>query len=257
MRLAGGALSNGYGVILIDCKGVGLAPAATSLADRFGVPFNVIDPDEPGSLGYDTCTGDPSHIANKLVGAFSFSADAEIFKNIAMELVPPIARGLTAAGQPVTLRAIYDALGRGGLARLGRQLPESDPLAERLEIAGPERRRRRGGCAGLQHRLGALFEGKFGVLFEKRPALDWTKVTEQPGVTYFSLSATAASEDVELFGRVITQDLKQLCDARLPNPADREGHWCRHSSCTTSSPHYGRPVRSSTSCSRPARRRCP
>jgi len=34
-------------------------------------------------------------------------------------------------------------------------------------------------------------------------------------VTYLSLSSTAASEDVELFGRVITQDLKQVCDQRM------------------------------------------
>ena len=99
MRLAGGALSNGYGVVVIDCKGVGLAPAAKQLAEKFHVPFNVVDPDETRSLGYDTCTGDPSHVANKLVGSFSFSADAEIFKNIAMEIVPVIARGLLAANQ--------------------------------------------------------------------------------------------------------------------------------------------------------------
>jgi hypothetical protein len=40
-------------------------------------------------------------------------------------------------------------------------------------------------------------------------------VTQRPAVTHIALSATAAGEDVELFGRVITQDLKQLCDERM------------------------------------------
>ena len=34
-------------------------------------------------------------------------------------------------------------------------------------------------------------------------------------MAHIALSATAAGEDVELFGRVITQDLKQLCDERM------------------------------------------
>ena len=214
IRLAGGALSNGYGAIIIDCKGVGLAPDARGLAGRFRIPFNMVDPDERKSLGYDPCTGDPAHIANKLVGAFSFSGDAEIYKQVAMEVVPVIARALGLAGEPVTLRRIYDALGKGGLARLGRT-PGVESMRDRLDGLEQGGGVGAAGYVGLQRRLGALLEGKFGELFEKKPALDWGAVTRKPSVTYFSLSATATSEDVELFARVITQDLKQLCDARL------------------------------------------
>jgi len=214
MRLAGGALRNGYGVIVIDCKG-GLGPDIETLAGRFGVPLNLIDPYEPDSLGYDTCTGDPSHIANKLVGAFTYSPDAEIFKNIAMHVVPVIAKGLLASGQTVTLSAISDALGKGGLAKLGRQLSVDDPLSERLKSLEQTGGVGASGYSGLQHRLGALLEGTFGPVFKKRPALDWAIATSAPSVTYFALPTTGASEDVELFGRVITQDLKQLCESRL------------------------------------------
>lgn len=214
MRLAGGALSNGYGAIIIDCKGVGLAPDARGLAGRFGIPFNMVDPDERRSLGYDPCTGDPAHIANKLVGAFSFSGEAEIYKQVAMEVVPVIARALGLAGEPVTLRRIYDALGKGGLARLGRT-PGVESMRDRLDGLEQGGGVGSAGYVGLQRRLGALLEGKFGELFAKKPTLDWNTVTRKPSVTYFSLSATATSEDVELFARVITQDLKQLCDSRL------------------------------------------
>lgn len=214
MRLADGALTNGYGAIIIDCKGVGLAPNARELAARFSLPFQVVDPDDPASLGYDACTGDPAHIANKLVGAFSFSAEADIYKQVAMEVVPVIARGLESAGQSVTLRGIYDALAKGGMFRLGRMVSD-DTLRDRLVALEQSGGVGAAGYVGLQRRLGALLEGKFGELFQKRPALDWPSTTASPSVTYFSMSATAASEDVELFGRVITQDLKQLCDSRL------------------------------------------
>ena len=60
-----------------------------------------------------------------------------------------------------------------------------------------------------------LWRANFGPLFERRPAIDWTIAGLRPCVTYVSLSATAASEDVELLGRVILQDLKQLCAWRL------------------------------------------
>jgi hypothetical protein len=58
-------------------------------------------------------------------------------------------------------------------------------------------------------------EGTFGELFRRQPALSWQEQLATPHVTYISLSATAAGEDVELFGRVITQDLKQVCDERM------------------------------------------
>ena len=37
----------------------------------------------------------------------------------------------------------------------------------------------------------------------------------EPSVTYIALSALASSEDVELMGRVIAQDLKQVCSRRI------------------------------------------
>ncbi len=214
MRIAGGAIANGYGVLIIDCKGVGLALQARRLAQRFDLPFYVVDPDDPDTLGYDPCTGDPAHVANKLIGAFSFSPEAEIYKNIAMEVVPVIVRALAATGQPITLERIYSALAKGGMARLGRA-EGAEPFRDRLDLLETSGGVGSAGYLGLQRRFGALLEGKFGDLFSKQPSIDWDPITASPSVTYFSLSATAASEDVELFGRVITQDLKQLCDSRL------------------------------------------
>ena len=56
----------------------------------------------------------PPAVANKLIGAFSYGPNAEIYKNIAMEAIPLIVRGLQAAGDDVTLEALYDACGPRG-----------------------------------------------------------------------------------------------------------------------------------------------
>jgi hypothetical protein len=58
-------------------------------------------------------------------------------------------------------------------------------------------------------------QGKFRPLFDAKKALDWDAQLAKPCVVYVSLSALASSEDVELFGRVIAQDMKQVCARRL------------------------------------------
>jgi hypothetical protein len=214
VQLADGALSNGYGVVIVDCKGVGLGGHTAALASKHNVPYTIVDPQNEASVGYDPCSGDAATIANKLIGAFSFSGEAEIYKQVAMEVVPVVCRAMVAAGTPITLDSIYDALGRGGLARLGRT-PGAEAYRDRLEDLEHSGGLGTNGYIGLQKRLGALIEGTFGELFRKRPALDWQHEMERPRVAYLSLSSTAAGEDVELFGRVITQDLKQVCDQRM------------------------------------------
>jgi len=214
VRLADGALANGYGVVIVDCKGTGLGGEARALSQRHGVPLTIVDPRDRKSVGYDPCSGDAPAVANKLIGAFTFGGEAEIYKQVAMEVVPVIVRAMLASGTPVTLDGIYDALGKGGLSQLGRR-PGADAFRDRLLALEDSGGVGAAGYVGLQHRLGALMEGTFGELFRRRPALDWRKEFSKPRVTYVSLSATGASEDVELFGRVITQDLKQVCDSRL------------------------------------------
>jgi len=49
-----------------------------------------------------------------------------------MEVVPVVCRAMVASGTPITLDSIYDALGRGGLARLGRT-PGAEQYRQRLE----------------------------------------------------------------------------------------------------------------------------
>jgi hypothetical protein len=210
-----GHLANACGAVIVDCKGTGLDEAARTLSSRYGVPLHIVDPRDPDTLGYDPCQGDAAAIANKLIGAFTFSAEAEIYKQIAMEVVPVICRALQSAGVRVTLAELQQSLGKGAMSRLGRQSGVDAELRARLEDLDDAGRVSASGYQGLQHRLGALLEGVFGAIFALEPALIWSDVTKGPQVTYLSLSATAAGEDVELFARVIAQDLKQLCDERM------------------------------------------
>jgi len=223
VSVADGVLAFGYSAIFVDFKGSGLCAAARKLAERHGLPFTVVDPYDQKSVGYDPCSGEPAAVANKLIGAFNFSGEAEIYKQVAMEVVPIVCRALAAAKSPVSLDTIYETLRPGGLTRLARQLDDDhESLKVRLEDLDEPRGVGAAGIVGLQRRLGALMEGAFGEIFRKRPALDWGKVTSSPHVTYISLSATAAGEDVELFGRVILQDLKQLCAKRMRALLDDE-----------------------------------
>ncbi|HWX45602.1 MAG TPA: hypothetical protein VNY52_09810 [Solirubrobacteraceae bacterium] len=214
-RIVDGALANGYSVVTIDAKAGGLGGIARQIATRYAVPFNLVDPDDPKSLGYNPCTGEAPAIANKLVGAFSYGPDAQIYENIAMEAVPVIVRGLQAAGEPVTLESLYAALGVRGLANIAGKLPYDHRLHNRLLDLENGDRLGSSGRAGMQRRLGALLEGKFGDLLRLQPALEWDRAFAQPSLTHIALSTMGSNKDVELMARVVAQDLKQIAASRL------------------------------------------
>ena len=233
-RISDGVLSLGHGVVVIDCKGGDLKQVSAHLAKRHRLPYHLVDPDDHSTLLYDPCSGEPSDISNKLVGVFNYADAADIYRLASMRVLPILVRALRAAGKPVTLDAIVDSLlSPGAMERLGRQAGE--PHNTRLLDLSQDVERDKGGILaqghlGLGLRFGALLEGKFGPIFpategsvhatdynvaNSRPYLDWDKALSKPGVTYLALRATANSEDVELMGRIIAQDLKQVCSRRI------------------------------------------
>jgi hypothetical protein len=220
-RLADGSLSLGYGLVVVDCKGGDLKEVSAALAQRYGLPFTLIDPDDPTSVGYDPCAGDASDISNKLVGVFNYEGAAEIYKHAAQQIIPVIARAIQATGRQVTLTRLTEALSTPAqLRRLARDAggeseKQLQALAERMHLGGVVSE----AYTGLGLRFGALLEGKFRTLFrsvdEGKPTLNWDKVFATASVTYVALRATASSEDVDLMGRMIAQDLKQVCARRI------------------------------------------
>jgi hypothetical protein len=229
-RIADGAMANGYGLVIIDCKGGSLGATARKLAALHNLPFLLVDPADPATVGYNPCTGSPSDIANKLIGSFSFGEAGEIYKQIGMNVIPLIVQGLRASNIPVTLSSIANACDPNGLRVLARKVEtaqegegsgneeeeQAKALADELtsflddgDIAG------KSGVISLKHRFGALVQGAFGPLFKAKSFLDWDSALATPSVVYVSLPVTGASEDVELMGRVLVQDLKQVCSRRL------------------------------------------
>ena len=80
-RLIEAAAMAGWAVVIVDAKGFGsLRTVADRFATRFDASFHLVAPDDPSSLRYNPCTGTPSQISNKLIGAFSFGENAEIYK---------------------------------------------------------------------------------------------------------------------------------------------------------------------------------
>jgi hypothetical protein len=219
-RLIEAALLAGWPVVIVDAKGFGsLRAVAARFARRFNIPLHLVAPDDPASLRYNPCTGTASQISNKLVGAFTFGDSAEIYKNIAQEVIPVLVNALRAAGRPVTLATLARALSPEGMVGLGRAVPEGhEALAEYLRDLADRKAPYPSGYAGMRSRLSALLQGMYGQLFtvsDSDEALDLAASFTGQSITYISLPAMEASEDVELMARVLAQDIKQVAAGRI------------------------------------------
>jgi hypothetical protein len=257
VRIAHDYLAAGRPLVIVDGKGSGsLREAAEGLAEMHGIPFRLLDPHDPRTLGYNPATGSSADVTNKLVGAFRFSADAEVYRQVSQRVLPLLVKALREADSPVTVRRLAKALDprvlggdhikeRGGEA--GRQLAALDTSRNNLIPVS---------LVGMQSRLYALLEGHYGELFDPREGREDLDVNAAlgSGVTYVALSTLAASEDTELMARVLAQDFKQATAARLRRMRS-EGHPPR-SPCSpsTSSRPTRRPSSSGTCSSRPGSR---
>jgi len=218
-RLIEAAAIAGWPIVVVDAKGFGsLRKVAARFARRFGAAFRLVAPDDPSSLRYNPCTGTPSQISNKLVGAFSFGDTAEIYKQIAQEVIPVLVRSIRASGREVTLAALARALSPQGMVGLSRSIPtEEDELREYLSDLADRKAPYPAGYAGMRSRLGALLQGMYGQVLTPtdQPALDLAAAFTGRSMTYISLPAMEGSEDVELMARVLAQDIKQVAASRI------------------------------------------
>ena len=221
-QLAQAALRRGVGVVIVDAKGGGLRRAARAMAGRGGAPYAELVPGAPDSLGYNPCaTGSRSQVADKLVSAFAHGPNAEIYRVIAQEAIAVLVGVLRALDEPVTVRRLRQELDRArmaGLAHRARTVAPQ-PAADLADLG------KRGGVSaealdGMRARLGALLQGEYGELFERKgEQLDLHAALARAGVTYVSLPALAVTKDTALMARVLIQDLKQAAHRRLQEAA--------------------------------------
>ncbi len=233
VRLASESLRLGWSVVVVDLKGSGLMNRSIhALAERHAVPLYLVDRSEPDTFGYDPCSGDPAQIANKLIGSFSFAGVANVYQQVALDAVSQIAAALQARDGTVTLEKIVEALQPDEMTKLGRAASQAvpkdtnDPIDHMARMAAlsksaKETRVIMEGHIGIQKRLASLNNGTFRVLLRRKPALAWETVMATPSLTYMSLPTLASPTDVELLGRVVIQDVKQVAEHRLRSVAER------------------------------------
>ncbi|MGH7685366.1 MAG: type IV secretory system conjugative DNA transfer family protein [Candidatus Dormibacteria bacterium] len=220
-QLAQAAIGRGLPVVIVDAKGGGLRTAARVMAARCGEPYAELVPGVPDSLGYNPCAvGSRSQVADKLVSAFAYGPNAEIYRVIAQEAIAVLVGVLRALDEPVTVRRLRHELDRARMAGLAHRSRAVAPqLAADLAELG-----KRGGVhgealEGMRARLGALLHGEYGELFEgEGEQLDLRDALTTSGVTYISLPALAVTKDTALMARVLIQDLKQAAHQRLQEP---------------------------------------
>ena len=220
-RLVDAAMRAGWSVMVVDAKGGRLAQVCRTLGAAHGIPARLWLPGEPASWTYDLCAGEPSAVANRLVGAFEFGREGQVYRNLSEALVPLTVRALIESGQPCTLDSLRYSLDEAHLTGLARRTADADLKAELLAMVSNALHRT--ALAGITGRLRTLRFGVFGRwLLPSERTLDLAECLSAPGLTYLGLPATAASEDVGLVGRVLIQHLKQVAYDRLwsdnPNP---------------------------------------
>lgn len=222
LRLMQGAIQAGYAVVVVDAKGLGsLRRNAEALAA--GLPFQVVAPGDAKTLRYNPCIGTPAQVSNKLVGAFAYGPEAEIYKNIVQETLPIVVRALLVTDQPVSLTSIAAALDQKAMLGLAAKVGDKDDATRQLLVSFSNRGNLyTSAFAGMRARLGALMHGEFGEVFAHEgpaAALDLRSAFNTRGITYISLPAMASSEDVGLMARVLVQDIKQVAAARIAHDA--------------------------------------
>ena len=79
----------------------GMTPGLDATKHR--VPLHMVDPDQPDTIGYNPCTGEPFEVSNKLLGAFSYGDTAEVYRLACASSIPVVVRAIQATGRPVTL----------------------------------------------------------------------------------------------------------------------------------------------------------
>ena len=221
-RLMDAAMIAGWSVLVVDAKGGRLANVCQALGAKHALPARVWLPGHPDSWTYDLCTGEPTAIGNRLVGAFDHGREGQVYRNLSQALVPLAVRSLIEVGQPCTLDSLRYSLDEAHLAGLARRVTDVEIKAELVAMLEDPLHRK--ALSGLVGRFRSLRYGVFGPsLLPSERTLDLAECLHAPGVTYLGLPATAASEDVALVGRVLIQHLKQVAYAGLwsnqPHPA--------------------------------------
>jgi hypothetical protein len=216
------AVTAGWSVIVVDAKGGRLATVCRRLGAAHRIPARIWLPGASNTWTYDLCAGDPSSVGNRLIGAFDFGREGQVYRNLSQALVPMAVRAMHESGEACTLDSLRYSLSEAHLSGLARRTVDVGLKTELLAMVNDPLHRTT--LSGITGRLRTLRYGVFGPwLLPSDRTLDLAECVRSPGITYLGLPATAASEDVGLIGRILIQHLKQVAYAGLWSDAPHPG----------------------------------
>lgn len=217
--LADGRVGAGHAVVLVDLKGTGLRSIAMNTAERHQVPFRLVDPLDPDTLGL-AFAGDAPDIANHIAsGIGRGEGNATFYSDAARVTLTAVIAGLQAVhpGERISLDSILAPMASpAALRELGRAAggKTGQRLMERADALHDDRSLRTA-VSGLSERMTGVAIGRFQRLFEgSRPVLDWSDAFGSAGVTYISLPTLAATGDTAVMSQFLLGAILQECHRR-------------------------------------------
>jgi hypothetical protein len=176
----------------------------------------VVDPGHTNSASYNLAAGNWTDVSAKLVGAFTYGANAAVYQNIAQLLIVVIVKLLEGNDIPVNLEAVHAHCSVAAIMKLvgtSRFVPLE--LSNMLGSFQSDRLYATS-ASGLQARLGALLAGEYGPIFTAGPPwFSWEAAQQGMAFSYFGVGAGKVPLDSALWLKALLQDVKALIDKRV------------------------------------------
>jgi len=207
--IAGRLIAAGHGAAVVDPKGDRmLRDELHRAARRQRRAFREWTPEGPGAYN-PFAHGSDTELADK---ALAGETDTEPhYLRQAQRYLGHATRTLRAAGQPVTLATLTDAMSPRRLEAIGRALDDerqARELHDYLDDLSPEQQR---GLAGTRDRLGILAESDVAQWLRPHdaggPSIDLLRAVQARDVVYFRLDADRRPLLSAMLAAAIVQDL--------------------------------------------------
>jgi TraM recognition site of TraD and TraG len=215
MRLILEGVAGRCPAMVIDCKASDDLRRAVAAVG--GVVWTI-----GGRLRWDALRGDPTSLAEKLLVAESYSAEASIYRAAAERYIQWVGAVLEVAGYPREPRLVQELLSPPALlreirrqrTRLGAGAPPAlDQIARAVQgLGGTEAE----GVAGFESRLGAFVEGAAGPSLGTGPgALVLEDAVREGRTVLFSLDVASYEQVARKVGAWVLLDLVRVAGRLL------------------------------------------
>jgi hypothetical protein len=228
--IAGRMIDAGHAAVAIDPKGDGtLRDELHRGARRARREFREWTPEGPDAYN-PFAHGSDTELADKALAGETYTEPHYLRQ--AQRYLGHVTRTLRAAGEPVTLATLTDAMHSRRLEAIGRGLddePHAQQLHDYLDSLSPEQIR---GLAGTRDRLAILAESDVAPWLAPHsaagPGIDLKRSVEAGEVVYFRLDADRRPLLAAMLAAAIVQDLLTVAAHQQHHPLGVSEDLCRH-----------------------------